>query len=140
MQTDIVGPPETDVTSQTTVNLKSIAPVLNVNSRTMKPMIAFFVDKLGFEVDTVLGKAPAFAMLRRGDIVVMLACKPAIPWPHKSWAAYIWVDDLNALHSDLLAREAPIKVGPHERDYGCRELEVTTPDGRQIVFGQCGDS
>jgi len=43
------------------------APVLSVNSRSMKPMIDFFSDLLGFQVDTVLGKQPAFAMLSRDD-------------------------------------------------------------------------
>ena len=99
-------------------------------------MIDLFVEKLGFEIDTVLGKQPAFAMLKRDDLVIMLACKPAIPWPHKGWAAYIWVDDIETLHADLIARDAPIKVGPHDKGYGCREIEVSTPDGRQIVFGQ----
>lgn len=116
--------------------LTSIAPVLNVNSRTMKPMIEFFSEKLGFEVDTVLGKQPAFAMLKRDQQVIMLACKPLIPWPHKGWAVYIWVDDIDQLYSDLQQREAPIKAGPHLKEYGCREIEVSTPDGREIVFGQ----
>jgi alkylmercury lyase len=116
--------------------LKSIAPILNVNSRTMKPMIDFFTERLGFDIDTVLGKQPAFAMLKRDKQVVMLVCKPLIPWPHKGWAAYIWVDDIEVLHADLQRRGAPIKTGPALKDYGCREIEVTTPDGREIVFGQ----
>lgn len=136
MQTEIVNLPESQANKMATGNLKSIAPVLNVNSRTMKPMIELFVEKLGFEIDTVLGRQPAFAMLKRDELVIMLACKPAIPWPHKGWAVYIWVDDIETLCADLSAREAPIKVGPHDKDYGCREIEVSTPDGRQIVFGQ----
>lgn len=119
------------------MSFKSIAPVLNVSSRMMQPMIDFFVEKIGFEIDTVLGKQPAFAMLRRDDLVVMLACRPAMPWPRKGWAVYIWVDSIEMLHADLVARKAPIKVGPHDKAYGCREIEVSTPDGRQIVFGQC---
>lgn len=66
----------------------------------------------------------------------MLFCRTSIPWPQKGWATYIWVSNVDALHADLLSRDAPIKVGPHDRDYGVRELEVLTPDGRQIVFGQ----
>lgn len=103
----------------------------------MKPTIALFVDQLGFAVDTVLGKQPAFAMLKRDEMVIMLVCRPAIPWPHKGWAAYFWVDDIEAMYAELVDRGAPIKVGPHDREYGCREIEVKTPDGREIVFGQC---
>ena len=44
--------------------LKSIAPILNDNSRTMKPMIKFFTAKLCVAVDTVLGKQPVFAMFQ----------------------------------------------------------------------------
>ena len=89
----------------------------------MKPTITFFTDKLGFNIDTVIGKEPRFAMLCRDNITVMLACKPMIRWPHKGWAIYFWVDDVDAITTAV-------------KDYGCKEIEVTTPDGRDIVFGQ----
>ncbi len=116
--------------------LMSIAPVLSVNSRTMKPMIDFFVEKLCFSIDTVLGKQPAFAMLKRDEQVIMLVCRPMIPWSHKGWAAYIWVNDVKKLHDELQKRNAPITSGPILKDYGCLEIEAATPDKRRIVFGQ----
>jgi len=61
----------------------------------MNPTIAFFTEKLGFTVDTTVGKEPRFVC--RDDITVMLACKSMIPWPHKGWAVYIWVNDVDAL-------------------------------------------
>lgn len=112
------------------------APVLSVNKRTMQPMIDFFADRLGFEVDTVLGKQPAFAMLCRDKNTVMLACRPSIPWPHKGWAIYFWVDDVDAITSEIEQRGAQLKCGPTMKDYGCKEIEIMTPDGRDIVFGQ----
>jgi len=117
-------------------NLKRCAPVLNVNGRTMKPTIAFFTEKLGFRVDTVFGKQPAFAMLCRDDVTVMLACKPMIPWSHKGWAVYIWIDDIEALAAEFESRRVTINSGPTLKEYGCKEIEVLTPDGRGIVFGQ----
>ena len=117
-------------------NLQRCAPVLNVNSRTMNPTIAFFTDKLGFTVDTAVGKEPRFAMLCRDDVTVMLACKSMIPWPHKGWAIYFWVDDVDAITSEIEQRGAQLKCGPTIKEYGCKEIEVTTPDGRDIVFGQ----
>ena len=116
--------------------LQSIAPVLNVNSRTMRPMLDFFTVKLGFDIDTTLGDKPQFAMLKKDDQVVMLACKPIIPWPHKGWAMYIWVDDIDSLYAELQQRNAPIKAAPVLKDYGCMEFKVATPDRREIVFGQ----
>jgi len=117
-------------------NLQRCAPVLNVNGRTMKPTIAFFTEKLGFRVDTVLGKRPTFAMLCRDDITVMLACKAMFPWPHKGWAVYIWVDDIDVLVEEFKSRSVAINSGPTLKEYGCNEIEVLTPDGRGIVFGQ----
>ena len=117
-------------------NLQRCAPVLNVNSRTMKPTITFFTEKLGFNVDTAIGKEPRFAMVSRDDITVMLACKPIIPWPHKGWAIYIWVDDVEALSAEFKARQLALKCGPAVKEYGCKEVEVLMPDGRAVVFGQ----
>jgi len=54
----------------------------------MKPTIDFFTEKLGFNVDTAIGKEPRFAMVSKDDITIMLACKPIFPWPHKGWAVY----------------------------------------------------
>ena len=117
-------------------NLQRCAPVLNVNSRTIKPTIAFFTEKLGFNVDTAIGKEPRFAMLSRDDITVMLACKSMIPWPHKGWAIYIWVNDVDALTAEFETRHLTLKSAPTLKEYGCKEVEVLLPDGRTIAFGQ----
>ena len=118
------------------VSFKSVAPILNVNSRTMNPTIELFVDQLGFELDTVLGKHPTFAMVKKDGLTIMLFCRSIIPWPHKGWAIYIWVNNVDDLFAELQERQTPIKTAPHNREYGVRELEVSLPDGRQIVFGQ----
>ena len=56
--------------------------------------------------------------------------------PKKSWAAYFWVTEVDALHTELVARGTTIKSGILNKDYGCRETVAIAPDGRQIVFGQ----
>ena len=116
--------------------LKRSAPVLSVNRRTMQPMIDFFVKQLGFRVDTVVGKQPAFAMLCRDENTVMLSCRSAFPWPHKGWAIYFWVDNVDALELEFKQQGAELKSGPTMKEYGCREIEIITPDGRDIVFGE----
>jgi hypothetical protein len=102
----------------------------------MNPTIAFFTEKLGFTVDTAVGKEPRFAMLCRDDITVMLACKSMIPWPHKGWAVYVWVNDVDALAAEFKTRHLALKCGPTVKEYGCKEVEVLMPDGRTIAFGQ----
>ena len=75
-------------------------------------------------------------MVSKDDITIMLACKPIFPWPHKGWAVYIWVDDVEALSAEFKARQLALKCGPTVKEYGCKEVEVLMPDGRAIVFGQ----
>ncbi len=116
--------------------LQRCAPVLHVNSRTMKPTIALFTEKLGFSIDKAIGKEPRFAMLYRDNVSVMLACKPLIPWPHKGWAVYIWVDNVDGLAAEFETKGVALKNGLTIKEYGYKEIEVLTPDGRGIVFGQ----
>lgn len=116
--------------------LQRCAPVLSLNKRTMQPTIDFFVERLGFHVDTVLGKQPAFAMLCRDENTVMLACRPSIPWVHKGWAIYFWVDNVDAFTTEITQRGAQLKCGPTMKGYGCREIEILLPDGRDVVFGE----
>jgi len=66
----------------------------------------------------------------------MLSCKPMIPRPHKGWAIYIWVEDVDALTAEFEIRHLTLKCGPTMKEYGCKEIEVLLPDGRAVVFGQ----
>ena len=72
----------------------------------MQPMIDFFSDLLGFQVRTVLGKQPAFAMLSRDDNFIMLVSCPSIPWPHTGWTNYFWEDDVDTFALEKEGRGA----------------------------------
>lgn len=120
----------------TKTKIERVAPVLTVSSRTMIPMRDFFVEKLGFTVGTQAGDGPIFVTLDRDGQTIMLECQPALLGPKKTWAAYFWVTDVDALHAEFVARSATIKGGIVDKDYGCRETVVIAPDGREIVFGQ----
>lgn len=119
-------------------HLVRTAAVLRVNSRTMRPMMDFFVEKLGFEIGTTAGSGPAFATLDRDGQTIMLDCRS--DWlrlhRHSTWAAYFWVDNIEAIHSEFLARGATLKGPITDKPYGCREVVAIAPDGREIVFGQ----
>ncbi len=116
--------------------IQRVAPVLTVSSRTMVLMRDFFVNQLGFTIGTEAGNGPTFVTLDRDGQTVMLECKPTLIGPKKAWAAYFWVDDVDALHEELVARGTAIKSGIVDKNYGCRETVAVAPDGRQIVFGQ----
>ncbi|MEL6828235.1 MAG: VOC family protein [Pseudomonadota bacterium] len=113
------------------------AAVLQVNSRTVRAMRDFFVDRLGFRVGSEVGNGPSFVTLDRDDHTVMLACERQFGFRKSGWAVYFWVDDIESLLSEFEARGAIIKGGIVEKSYGCREIVAVAPDGREIVFGEC---
>ncbi|MFN2577735.1 MAG: glyoxalase superfamily protein [Pyrinomonadaceae bacterium] len=46
------------------------------------------------------------------------------------------VDDIDAIHSELLAKGVPIDTGPVDQDWGNRELYIKDPDRNSIRFTQ----
>lgn len=49
---------------------------------------------------------------------------------------YVWVDDVDALHSELVRNGVAIDSGPVDQTWGTRELYVRDPDRNSIRFGQ----
>jgi uncharacterized glyoxalase superfamily protein PhnB len=47
----------------------------------------------------------------------------------------IHVDDVDALHADLMRRGARILNAPRDQDYGLRDFAIADPDGNMIFFG-----
>jgi uncharacterized glyoxalase superfamily protein PhnB len=49
---------------------------------------------------------------------------------------YVYVDDVDALHEELVGRGADLVHGPVEQGYGLREIRVRDPDGYVLAFGR----
>ncbi len=98
---------------------------------------AYFRDALGFQV--LWEDAAEWRLVERDGMRVMLGhCPrdlPAAKTGSHNWFGYINVDDVTALHVELAARGAAC-TPPVEREYGMREIVVTTVDGHRIVFGE----
>jgi uncharacterized glyoxalase superfamily protein PhnB len=47
----------------------------------------------------------------------------------------IFVDDVDALHVDLVKRGARVLKAPKDYDYGLRDFDVADLDGNMIFFG-----
>lgn len=100
-------------------------------------------DVLGFSYERFWGEPPAFCMVRRGGIVLMLRqhgpggnSNPNQRAEHDdSWDAYIWVDDADALAAELKSRGARIVRGLCDQEYRCRDFEVEDADGYRLCFG-----
>ena len=98
---------------------------------------AYFRDVLGFRV--LWEEAADWRLVERDSVRVMLGhcpndMPPADLGSH-NWFGYLAVDDVNALHAEVIARGATCSE-PANRPYGMREVVVTTVDGHRIVFGQ----
>jgi len=49
---------------------------------------------------------------------------------------YVAVDDVNALHRELVTRGVPIDTGPVDQTWGTREMYVKDADRNSIRFAQ----
>jgi catechol 2,3-dioxygenase-like lactoylglutathione lyase family enzyme len=49
---------------------------------------------------------------------------------------YLAVEDVDALHAELVARRVPIDTGPVDQTWGNREMYVRDPDRNSIRFVQ----
>jgi catechol 2,3-dioxygenase-like lactoylglutathione lyase family enzyme len=98
---------------------------------------AYYRDVLGFQV--WWQEASDWRLVERDGVRVMLGhCPsdtPASELGSHNWFGYLQVDDVDALHAEIVARGAACSP-PKDTDYGMREVVVTTVDGHRIVFGQ----
>ena len=98
-------------------------------------------DALGFEILGYFGEPPTFATVRRdaAEIQFSKADAGAEPTPNAkrqalALDAYIWIDDADALSSELKARGAKILEGPVRRVYNVVEIVVEDCCGYRLVF------
>jgi len=121
--------------------IKSIAPEFLVADITKAA--EHYRDRLGFRIIRyVLDDPTAFAMSGRDDHIMMLSLakngRGGSNRRHKSEAidAYVWVDDVDALHDEFAQNGADIMMPPTHRVYGTKEIEVRDLDGYVLCFGQ----
>src|SRR3954467_5485957 len=95
---------------------------------------AWFEARLGFRAQGTFGEPPVWASLQRDGVEIMLTLGTA-PSVAGTLAAYVYVDDADALYAELTGRGADLAGPPVDRAYRCREVEARMPDGRSIVFG-----
>jgi predicted enzyme related to lactoylglutathione lyase len=104
----------------------------------------FYRDKLGFTYERFFGEPPAFCMVHRGGIVIMLSrFDPPVPMRPNGkaapdgdgWDAYIWVDDADALLNEFLSRGVQIARDICDQPYECRDFDVVDLNGYRLCFG-----
>jgi predicted enzyme related to lactoylglutathione lyase len=108
----------------------------------------FYRDKLGFHYERFWQDPPAFCMVKRSGIIIMLSqvgvtgrMRPnrfADP-DGEAWDAYIWIEDADALHGEYEARGVKIVRGLFDQPYGCRDFEIEDCNGYRLCFGHSID-
>ena len=109
-------------------------PVIDV--RDVVAAEAFWI-RAGFASHGTWGEPPAFAIVQRGAATLALSRMAAeVPPRNGWWAAYVYVEDIAALHAEFRAEglePGPIRTPEH---YGCRDFDLIDPDGNRVAFGQ----
>lgn len=105
----------------------------------------YYRDVLSFSFDGFWGEPPAFVMVRRDDIQIMLRQPPSpcasVAAPNRArlnftFDAYVYVENVDTLYEELKANGANILFAPCDQPHDCREIEVQDLNGYIICFGQ----
>jgi hypothetical protein len=117
------------------------APILLV--RDVIRSAEYWRGKVGFSFPRFWGEPPAFCMPQRDGHIIMLSQAPAdhVIVPHwrivdKMWNAHFWVDDVEAMHAELVERGAAIDYSLCVQPYDVKEFGIQDLDGHDIAFGQ----
>ncbi len=125
-----------------TTNIIQITPFMHVTE--IAPAVRFFTDVLGFSAPV---EGPTYAYVERegsGIRIQAHADLRELGTPHRGFAYYIDVKDVDAMRHELESRLSRLPagdvIGPVDQPYGQRELMVRAPDGNLVVFGEALDA
>ena len=92
----------------------------------------FYRKALGFRSDAG-ATSPEYTVVWRDNAAVHLARGEA---PPTGVRIFFWVQDVNTLYDDVLARGVEIAMPIATRPYGIRDFGIRDPNGVLLVFGQ----
>jgi catechol 2,3-dioxygenase-like lactoylglutathione lyase family enzyme len=121
--------------------IESMSPFFIVSD--VDSSIAFYVDKLGFELRHKESEGkPFFAIVGRDGAMLFIKSGRASPLPNPRrdpsmrWDAYCYTPDPDALAAEFSARGAPFSNPLKDTTDGLRGFEITDPDGYVLFFGR----
>ncbi len=126
--------------TQKTAKLKMISPQFVVSD--VKVAAQYYRDVFGFKILGYFWEPPVYSIVQRDDVEIHFgkadegqSSAPNVGRRGGSIDAYIWVTDVDALHSELASRGAKIVEGPTKTVYNCYEIMVEDPFGFRLTFG-----
>jgi predicted enzyme related to lactoylglutathione lyase len=109
--------------------LKKIMPELPLTD--VPAGIAHYRDVLGFKVNY---QQHDIGVMDRDAVRLLLIAKTD---RHRGiGSCYVYVENADAIHSELVAKGAGVQGEPMSRPWGLREFRVLDPEGNQITFGE----
>lgn len=124
-----------------TAELGPAAPFLIV--RDVPEAVAFYRDKLGFDVITLApDDAPFFAIVQRGQAMILLKAVEVAPLPNPTrdpsarWDIYVSTPDPDALASEFENTGVLFAEPLRDTHDGLRGFELKDTDGHVLFFGR----
>jgi uncharacterized glyoxalase superfamily protein PhnB len=117
--------------STSSVECDQLHPILAVAD--LAAAIAFYTQKLGFELGFTWGDPPRTAGVNIGQVSVHL--RQGRPTP-SGLSVYFTVDDVDALHERHVRNGVTVSAPPAVQPWGLREYQVQDVDGYTLTFGQ----
>lgn len=93
-------------------------------------------DLLGFSVAFEYGEPVSYAGLCRGNVTIHLAAFGITNHAPGNGDLAVFVEGVDAIHTELVSRGADVLGPPEDRDYGMRDFSVVDPDGNRLTFGE----
>jgi uncharacterized glyoxalase superfamily protein PhnB len=119
------------------VVLKSVAPQIIVED--VVATAEYYRDVLGFEINGFWADPPVYAIVSRGGVEIHFGKSEKSGSSNSvvrsgSFDLYVWVDDIEGLHKELMSASANVVEGPVKRVYESTEVVVKDLNGYVLVF------
>lgn len=119
-------------------NIFQVTPFMHVAD--LHFAIRFFEDILGFTTTVQMGNYCYVERDGAGLRILSHRNEDELGNPHRGFAYYFDVRDIDSLFAELQPQLASLPagdvLGPVDQEYLQRELMIRAPDGNLIVFGQ----
>jgi uncharacterized glyoxalase superfamily protein PhnB len=112
--------------------LLTAVPILAVDE--LDEALAYYQDRLGFDLSWTWGDPPSVASLTRDDVEINLARRGANG--RGASAVYIRLTDVDAYYDECRRNRATIARPPADQPHGMRDFSVTDPSGNRLDFGE----
>lgn len=115
-------------------HLSHIAVILAVDN--MSPVVAYFVQLLGFQVYFQTQNPVDYVVLKRDGITINLSLVDTPISVPLNNSAYIFCQDVAAIYQEFQGKGVSFREELNTTDYGMKEFVLELPSGHRLAFGQ----